>query len=144
MKRVKLGLLLAACLMTLAPMQAVRAASAPIAISFVKDCPEFTCWDTVESPVNVSTQITGGRLSGAVFHYTATETLSSAAGSVTIEFRGSLVLNLDPNLTVLKGTVTHGSWNGLDLAGAEVHAAATRLHDTTFGGSVWIMPKTAG
>jgi hypothetical protein len=143
MKRVKLGSLLAGCLLTLAPLQVVRAASGPIEIAFVKDCPAFTCWETAASPVEVATQITGGRLSGKVFHYTAIETLSSAVGYVTIEFRGALILSRDPNLTVLQGTVASGSWNGLELAGAEVHASAIRLHDTTFGGSIWILPKTA-
>jgi hypothetical protein len=142
MIRHRFALAFAAAFLLLAP-GAAFAASSPIVIEFQKDCPEFTCWETAASPVAVEATITSGWLSGSVFHYTSNETLSSAEGSVTIDFVGVLILDRSPNLTVLSGTVRSGSWSGVDLSGARVHATAIRLFDTTFGGSVQIMPMTA-
>lgn len=144
MNRRRIALLLATLVLALAPAGAVRASSSPVVIDFEKSCPAFTCEETAASPVDVATAITSGWLSGSVFHYTATETLSSANGSVTLDLVGVLVLNRVPNLTVLHGTVTSGSWDGVDLAGAEVYASAVRVGGSTFAGFVQIMPASAG
>lgn len=144
MNRRTLASLLMAMPLALAPAGTAHASNEPLVISFEKDCPEFTCSETASSPVDVETVITSGWLSGYVFHYTATETLSSADGSVTIDLVGVLMLAQDPDLTVLNGTVASGSWNGVDLAGAQVHALAVRVSGSTFAGWVQIMPASAG
>lgn len=121
------------------------AAGKPIVIWFEKDCPELTCEETSGSPVDVSTVVTPLWFAGGVVHYSATETLSSARGSVTLSLAGILNLNADPDFTVMHGTVTSGSWNGVDLTGAQVRGSAIRVGDTTvFAGSVAIMPGSAG
>lgn len=58
--------------------------------------------------------------------------------------RRHLILDRDPNLTVLRGVVTDGAWNGVQLVGATVHAQAVRLGGTTLGGFLRILPATAG
>lgn len=144
MNRRTLAPLLVVMLLALAPAGTAQASNEPLVISFEKDCPGFTCSETASSPVDVETVITSGWLSGAVFHYTATETLSSADGSVTVDLAGVLMLAQDPDLTILNGTVTGGSWNGVDLVGAQVHASAVRVTGSTFAGWVRIMPASAG
>ena len=140
----RLILVLTTMLLTLVLAGTARASDGVIVIAFEKDCPEYTCTETAASPVDVYTEITSGWLSGSVFHYTAMETLSSASGSVTVAFDGVLILHRDPNLTTLNGTLTSGSWNGVDLTGAEVHASAIRVAGTTFAGSVQIMSASGG
>ena len=132
--------------LTAATTSASAMPSKPIEIGFEKDCPGLTCKQTEESPVFVSTVVTPLAFTGGVFHYTATETISSASGSITLNLAGILNFNADPDFTVLHGTVTAGSWNGVDLAGAQVRASATRVGATTtvFAGSVAIMPGSAG
>lgn len=144
MNRRTLALLCMTMVLALAFAGTTHASNQPVVIYFEKDCPAFTCTETAASPVDVATTITSGWLSGYVFHYTATETISSAVGSVTLDLAGVLVFPRDPNLTVLDGTVTSGAWNGVDLAGARVHASAVRVTGTTFAGSVQIMPASAG
>lgn len=140
MNRRTMASLFMAMLLALTPAGIAQASNEPIVISFEKDCPGFTCTETASSPVDVETVITSGWLSGDVFHYTATETLSSGDGSVTVDLVGVLMLARDPDLTVLNGTVTSGSWNGIDLAGARVHASAVRVTGSIFAGWVQIMP----
>ena len=117
--------------------------AAPIVIAFVKDCPVLTCEETSASPVDVQTVVTPVKLSGWIFHYTAIETFTSADGSLTVSLSGILNLAQTPNATVLQGVVVEGTWDGVDLSGARVYAEATRLFDTTFGGSVSIFPASA-
>lgn len=121
----------------------VGAANPPIVIHFERDCPILSCTETASSPVAVATEVTPVKASGSVFHYTAIETLSSASGSVTLSMTGILNFAQTPNLTVLNGVVVQGSFNGVELSGARIHANATRLFGTTFGGSLWIFPSSA-
>jgi hypothetical protein len=122
------------------------ASSKPIVIGFEKDCPVLTCQETGGSPVNVSTSVTPIAFvgDGRVLHYSATETLSSPSGSVTLSMVGILNFTTDPDFTVLRGTVVSGSWNGIELAGARLRARAVRVVDTVFAGSVAILPSTVG
>ena len=143
MNQRRLILAITTMLLTLALAGTARASSGAVVIAFEKDCPAYTCTETATSPVDVYTEVTPAWLSGSVFHYTATETLTSASGSVTVAFDGVLILDRDPNLTTLNGTVTSGSWNGVDLTGAQVHASAFRVTGTIFAGSVQIMPGSA-
>jgi hypothetical protein len=124
-------------------LPASAAPNAPIVIAFEKDCPVLTCEETAASPVEVSTVITPLAFGGGVFHYAATETLSSANGSVTLSLTGILNFNTDPDFTVLRGTVSGGSWNGVSLEGAQVWGSATRVGGTVFAGTVWILPASA-
>ncbi len=145
MRNRALGIALVASLSALALAGSAGASSDPIVIGFEKDCPELTCEETAGSPVDVSTVVTPLAFAGGIFHYSATETLSSASGSVTLNLAGILNLNTDPDFTVLHGTVSSGSWNGVNLAGAQVRASAIRVGGTTvFRGSVAIMPGSAG
>lgn len=144
MNRRTVALLFMTMLLSLGFAGTALASNKPLVIYFEKDCPAFTCAETAASPVDVDTAITSGWLSGYVFHYTATETVSSAAGSVTLDLAGVLMLHRNPNLTILHGTVTSGSWNGVDLTGAQVHASAVRVTGTIFAGWVQIMPASAG
>lgn len=144
MRNVRFAALSASLLMAIAGSGIAGAAEAPIVLSFEKDCPILTCEETASSPVDVETVVTPVKLSGLVFHYTAIETFSSASGSVTVSLTGILNLAQDPNTTVLHGTVLEGTWNGVDLDGAQVWAEATRLYGTTFGGTVRILPASAG
>ena len=130
--------------LTAAATPAGATPSKPIEIGFEKDCPGLTCEQTIASPVDVSTVVTPLAFGGGVLHYTATETISSGSDSITLKLAGILNLNADPNFTVLHGTVESGSWNDVDLAGAQVRASATRVGVTTvFSGSVAIMPASA-
>ena len=115
-----------------------------ITIEFEKDCPELTCEQTASSPVDVSTVVTPVGLEGAIFHYTAVETFSSARGSVTVSLVGILKLNKEPDVTLLDGWVVRGSWDGVALAGAKVQARAIRVGGTVFAGWVKIKPPRAG
>lgn len=143
MNRRTYAILVMSMLLTALLTGVTHASNAPIEIDFVKDCPAYTCSETAASPVDVYTEITSAWFSGSVLHYTATETLSSGAGSVTIDFVGMANYLQDPTTTVLRGTVTSGSWNGVALAGARVFASAARVSGTTFAGSVRIMPGSA-
>jgi hypothetical protein len=134
--------LLAGMLLTVALTGTVQGSNRVIIIDFVKDCPVDTCDHTADSPVDVHTQVTSYWVSGPILHYTATETLTSDNGSVTIDLVGQLNYARTPNLTVLSGVVTAGSWGGVSLVRAEVHAWAERIEGTTFGGSVQIMPAS--
>jgi|SRR5215207_1270106 len=123
------------------PAQASRE---PIMIGFEKDCPELTCEETSNSPVDVSTSITPVAFGGEVLHYNASETVSSAAGSLTLSLTGVLNLNTDPDLTVVHGTVVSGSWNGVDVGGARIHVSAVRVGSSTvFRGTITILPGSA-
>lgn len=133
----------AAVVVALASGPASAASSEPIVIAFEKDCPGFTCEETAASPVFVSTVITPLSFAGGVFHYAATETFSSASGSVTLSLIGILNFNTDPDFTVLRGTVSGGSWYGVSLEGAQVWGSATRVGGTVFAGSVRILPASA-
>jgi hypothetical protein len=112
----------------------------PIVIPFSKDCPELTCEETPGSPVEVSTVITPVSFADGILHYTAVETISSAKGSVTLSLSGLLDTNREPDVTVLTGTVTSGSWKGKSLTGAWVHGWAVRVSGTTFAGVITIKP----
>jgi hypothetical protein len=136
---------LAAAAVAAVTLPASAAPEAPIVIAFAKDCPGFTCKQTAASPVDVTTVITPLAFTDGVLHYAATETLSSSeSGSVTLSLTGILNFNTDPDFTVLRGTVSGGSWNGVSLAGAQVWGSATRVGETTvFAGSVTILPASA-
>jgi hypothetical protein len=137
-------------LMTLGAVAALSAPAAvaqsdPIRIAFVKTCPAFTCTGT--SPVEVETEVTSFWQSGEsfVFHLSAAETLSSGSSSVTVRIHGILNSYPDPNLVVMTGTVTSGSWQGTQLTGARVHVLANRVGSTsTFAGTMTILPGSAG
>lgn len=98
-----------------------------VVITFEKDCPEWTCWETPGSPVDVTTTITPVDFESALFHYTTVETFSSSSGSVTVSLAGVLDTESTPEETVLTGYVIRGSWNGKNLAGASVRAKAHRV-----------------
>ena len=116
-----------------------------IAIQFEKDCPEWTCWETPGSPVDVSATIAPVEdgFENGLFHYTSVETLSSPKGSVTISLVGVLDLNSVPNETLVKGFVIRGTWKGKNLAGSSVSVRAHRVFPdrSIFAGTVTI---TAG
>lgn len=115
-----------------------------VVITFEKDCPEWTCWETPGSPVEVDTTITPvpDGFEDPLFHYTAVETFTSAKGSVTVSLVGVLDTATLPQETVLKGYVIRGTWNGKDLAGANVRAKAHRVFvgQSIFAGKVTITP----
>ena len=121
-----------------------QASNQPIAIDFEKDCPEFTCEETSGSPVDVSTVLTVESFAGGVLHYTAAETVSSAAGSLTMRLVGMLNLNADPDLTIVHGTVERGSWNGVELSGANLHVSAVRVGGSVFRGTITVLPGSTG
>jgi hypothetical protein len=114
----------------------------PIVIQFEKDCPEWTCWETPGSPVEVDATITpvADGFEAPLFHYTTVETFTSSKGSVTVSMAGVLDTSTLPEETVLKGYVIRGSWNGKNLAGASVRAKAHRVFvgQTIFAGKVTI------
>ncbi|MGH3041252.1 MAG: hypothetical protein ACRDNG_05875 [Gaiellaceae bacterium] len=111
-----------------------------VVINFEKDCPELTCWETPGSPVEVDTTITPVDFEDPLFHYTTVETFSSSKGSVTVSLAGVLDTSTMPQETVLKGYVIRGSWNGKNLAGADVRAKAHRVFAdrSIFAGKVTI------
>jgi len=113
-----------------------------VVIHFEKDCPEWTCWETPGSAVEVDTTVTPvpDGFEDPLFHYTAVETLSSSRGSVTVSLVGVLDTATLPQETVLKGYVIRGSWNGKNLAGADVRAKAHRVYadQSIFAGTVTI------
>jgi hypothetical protein len=111
-------------------------------IAFEKDCPVMTCSETPGSPVEVSTKLAEveNGFENGLFHYTATETLSSSRGTLELSLVGVLDLNKTPNVTVVKGFVIRGSWNGKDLAGSSVSAKAHRVSGSIFAGRVTITP----
>ena len=131
--------------LALAMTGSAQASPEPIVIGFEKDCPELTCEETSGSPVDVSTSITPVAFGGGVLHYTASETITSTAGSVQLSLTGMLNLNTDPDLTVVHGTVVSGSWNGVAVGGARIHVAAVRVGSSTvFRGTITILPGSAG
>lgn len=111
-----------------------------VVIHFEKDCPEWTCWETPGSPVEVSTTITPVDFEDPLFHYTTVETFSSSKGSVTVSLVGVLDTSTLPEETVLRGYVVRGTWNGKNLAGADVRAKAHRVFPdrSIFAGKVTI------
>ena len=115
-----------------------------VAITFEKDCPEWTCWETPGSPVRVDTTVTPvpDGFEDPLFHYTAVETFTTSKGSVTVSLVGVLDTSSTPQETLLKGYVIRGFWNGKDLAGASVRAKAHRVFSdgTIFAGRVTITP----
>ena len=119
---------------------ATGSSNRPMVIHFEKDCPEWTCWETPGSPVEVVTTITPVDFEDPLFHYTAVETFSSSKGSVTVSLVGVLDTATVPEETVLKGYVIRGTWNGKNLAGAEVRAKAHRVFQgqSIFAGKVII------
>jgi hypothetical protein len=114
-----------------------------VVIKFSKECPEYTCWETPGSPVEVDTTIVPVDFEDPLFHYTSVETLTSAKGSVTISLVGVLDLSADPNETVVKGFVVRGTWKGQNLAGASVYVTAHRVggdDSHVFAGTIKITP----
>ena len=115
-----------------------------VVITFEKDCPEWTCWETPGSPVEVDTTVTPVEdgFEAPLFHYTTLETFTSSRGSVTVSLVGVLDTSTLPEETVLKGYVVRGSWNGKNLAGADVRAKAHRVFvgQSIFEGKVTITP----
>ena len=138
-----LGTLLACMLAAFLATAATGSSKRPVVIDFEKDCPEWTCWETPGSPVEVDTTIAFVDIEGGLFHYTSVETLSSSKGSVTVSLVGVLYLDAEPDETVLTGYVIRGSWNGKDLAGASVRAKAHRVFAdrSIFAGRVTITPS---
>ena len=111
-----------------------------LVIHFEKDCPEWTCWETPGSPVDVSTTITSVDFEDPLFHYTTVETFTSSAGSVTVSLVGVLDTSSTPQKTVLRGYVIRGTWNGKKLAGSSVRVKAHRVYPdaSIFAGRVTI------
>lgn len=139
------GAVLACALATvLATGAAGSSSKRAVVIQFEKDCPEWTCWETPGSPVDVSTTIAPVEdgFEAPLFHYTSVETFTSSKGSVTVSLVGVLDTEAEPEETVLKGYVIRGSWNGKNLAGASVRAKAHRVFAdrSIFAGRVTITP----
>ena len=103
-----LGTLLACMLAAFLATAATGSSKRPVVIDFEKDCPEWTCWETPGSPVEVDTTIEFVDIEGGLFHYTSVETLSSSKGSVTVSLVGVLYLDAEPDQTVLTGYVIRG------------------------------------
>lgn len=139
-----LGALLACMLVAVLASGASGSQKRDLVIHFEKECPEWTCWETPGSPVEVDTTITPvpDGFEDPLFHYTAVETFTSAKGSVTVSLVGVLDTATLPQETVLKGYVIRGTWNGKDLAGANVRAKAHRVFvgQSIFAGKVTITP----
>lgn len=139
-----LGALLACMLAAVLASGASGSQKRDLVIHFEKECPEWTCWETPGSPVEVDTTITPvpDGFEDPLFHYTAVETFTSAKGSVTVSLVGVLDTATLPQETVLKGYVIRGTWNGKDLAGANVRAKAHRVFvgQSIFAGKVTITP----
>jgi len=127
--RIRLLGTMAACMLAAVLASAATGTSnqRAVVIPFEKDCPEWTCTETPGSPVEVETTLAQVDFEAGLFHYTAYETLSSAKGSITMSLVGVLDLNSEPNVTVLKGYVIRGTWNGRNLAGATVRGKAHRV-----------------
>ena len=136
------GAVLACVLAAILATGATGSQKRDLVIYFEKDCPEWTCWETPGSPVEVETTITpvADGFEAPLFHYTTVETFTSAKGSVTVSLVGVLDTSSTPQKTVLKGYVVRGSWNGQTLAGASVRAKAYRVTPTgtIFAGRVTI------
>ena len=145
MRHRAIAVIVVSALAALALAGAAEASREPIVIGFEKDCPELTCEETSASPVGVSTSVTPVAFRGEVLHYTASETVSSGAGSLTLSLTGVLNLNTDPDFTVVHGTVVSGSWNGVAVGGARIHVSAVRVGSSTiFRGTITILPGSAG
>jgi hypothetical protein len=134
------GALVACMLAAVLATGATGSSKRPIVIPFEKDCPVMTCWETPGSPVKVSTELAEveNGLENGLFHYTATETLSSSRGTVELSLVGVLDLNVTPNETVVKGYVIRGTWDGRNLAGSSVSVKARRVSGSIFAGRVTI------
>jgi hypothetical protein len=137
-----LGAVLACMLAAVLATGATGSSKRDLVIYFEKDCPEWTCWETPGSPVEVDATITpvADGFEAPLFHYTTVETFTSSRGSVTVSMAGVLDTSTLPQETVLKGYVIRGSWNGKNLAGASVRAKAHRVFvgQTIFAGKVTI------
>jgi hypothetical protein len=135
-----LGTVLACVLAALLATGAAGSSKRDLVIQWEKDCPEYTCWETPGSPVEVDATITPVDFEDPLFHYTTVETFSSSKGSVTVSLAGVLDTSTLPQETVLRGYVIRGSWNGKDLAGADARAKAHRVFagGTIFAGKVII------
>jgi hypothetical protein len=137
-----LGTVLACALAALLATAASGSSKRDLVIHFEKDCPEWTCWETPGSPVEVSATITPvpDGFEDPLFHYTVVETFTSSKGSVTVSMAGVLDTASEPEATVLAGYVIRGSWKGKNLAGASVRAKAHRVYpdETIFAGKVII------
>ena len=140
-----LGTLLACMIAAALATGATGSSKRPLVIQFEKDCPEWTCWETPGSPVDVDTTIPPvlEASRAPLFHYTTVETFTSSKGSVTVSLVGVLDTEAEPEETVLKGYVIRGSWNGKNLAGASVRAKAHRVFAdrSIFAGRVTITPS---
>jgi hypothetical protein len=137
-----LGAVLACMLAAVLATGATGSSKRPLVIHFEKDCPEWTCWETPGSPVEVDATIipVADGFEAPLFHYTTVETFTSSKGSLTVSMAGVLDTSTLPQETVLKGYVIRGSWNGKNLAGAEVRAKAHRVFagQSIFAGKVTI------
>lgn len=132
----------------------VVASNAPIELRFQKDCPVLTCdgWLVAANGTQIAGTATHDeipfsslRFSDNVLHYSLTGSMTGPGSSITIAADGILNYNISPNLTVLDGTVTSGTWDGRALGGARIHIVAERLSGYdghTFGGTLTILPAS--
>ena len=109
-----LGALLACMIAAALATGATGSSKRPLVIQFEKDCPEWTCWETPGSLVDVSATITPvyDGFEAPLFHYTSVETFTSSKGSVTVSLAGVLDTEAEPEETVLKGYVIRGYGTG--------------------------------
>ncbi len=139
-----LGVMLACGLAVVLATGAAGSSKKAVVIQFEKDCPEWTCWETPGSPVDVSATVAPVEdgFENGLFHYTSVETLSSSKGSVTMSLVGVLDLNSVPNETLVKGFVIRGTWKGKNLAGSSLSVRAHRVFPdrSIFAGTVTITP----
>jgi len=139
-----IGAVMACMLVAVVATGATGSSKRGVVITFEKDCPEWTCWETSGSPVGVETTVTPvpDGFEDPLFHYTAVETFTSSKGSLTVSMAGVLDTSTMPQQTVLTGYVIRGTWNGKNLAGASVRAKAHRVFPdrSIFAGRVTITP----
>jgi hypothetical protein len=141
--------LASAALLAAAP--AAASAHAPIRLHFQKQCNNVgSCTGTLLTPSGrpiVGTQVSATVAlpplwnANGVLGFSATETITAANGSFTMNHLGINNLNATPDAITVLGAVVTGSWNGVPLAGATVFSRAYGGDSLpSIRGTLWIQP----
>jgi len=138
---------------------AALAPDRPVAIDFVKICPQSTCTgylvrsngDQIPNSSDFWAR-TSATVAWPLIDFTATETVASAHGSLTIESTGVINCGVIPTTVSATGTVVSGRWEGKGLSGSPITEDGHRVtNDTctsssggslahTFEGSLEVFP----
>jgi hypothetical protein len=135
----KLRMLVAAVVGVVAFAAPASASSAPIVITYAKDCSAGVCEGSAGDGGTFDMQVTGFRPTGKAAHLTATVEITVGDISFTAEMTG----HASPaGFIVLNGTVTEGSF-----AGAQVHQRSNLVGiagtTSTWTGELRLMPASA-